>query len=95
MATDPKTLTVNECVALISACDAMERDTTYWEAGFIDSMLGSTFFTEKRKEAVARMIDKYEGKGIPLDWRIKYAPPKPQPKPVEDDETIKQALGEP
>ena len=87
----PLILTDEECAAAMLGCDSMECDVTDFELRFISSNLTRRSFTDRQKEVVVRMIEKYEGHGLPADWRTRYAH-KPMKAVVEAGDAINDSF---
>ena len=60
---DEHGMTMTDYADIIVELDDGEFEVTDWEAGFIESTLKRTDFTEKQKNVIRKMHDKYLTKG--------------------------------
>ncbi len=49
----------DECKRVVDEL-AGDPELTQWEADFLDSNRGRTVFTDKQREVIARLLEKYE-----------------------------------
>ncbi len=56
---NPYNLTAADCVKIISILDDPSYELTEWEVGFVGSNLSRNQFSDKQKEIIAKLKEKY------------------------------------